>query len=73
MKKQDIEGVKGAPIGSFTNFWRRRRVFVYEHIGDPTKVVTIGVAVDGGTDCDCIEDRSAYQGRIDNNNWSDYN
>jgi len=33
----------GELIGAFTNRWRGRRVLIYEHPSDPTRVITRGV------------------------------
>ena len=46
-------------IGRFINEWRGRTVQIYEH-EDPTKVVTVGTPLTGGTPIICIENRSDY-------------
>lgn len=61
-------------IGSYNNNWRGRRVDVYQSPLEEDAVVTVATKVaDHGMDTVCVENKSAYQSRIDNNDWSDYN
>ncbi len=68
--------VKGnSLIGAYNNNWRQRRVEVYSHPIDPALVISIGYGKGEalGYIYVCEEALSAYQGRINNRDWSDYN
>lgn len=71
-----IDSVRSLPlIGAYNNNWRQRKVEVYQHSTDESLVVSIGYGKGEamGNIYVCEEQRSAYQGRIDNNDWRDYN
>lgn len=60
-------------LGSFNNFWRGRRVFVYKHPTDATKVVSIGYPLNdpNAKPFVCVENTEDYPS-IESGVWRDY-
>lgn len=74
--QRELEAIRCLPLlGAYNNNWRQRRVEVYQHATDATLVVSLGYGKGEamGNVYICEEQKAAYQGRIDNNDWSDYN
>lgn len=70
-----LESIKAKPmLGAYNNNWRQRRVEVYQH-EEVNLVTSIGYGMREalGMIYVCDEDYEAYRGRIENNDWADYN
>jgi hypothetical protein len=61
-------------IGKYKNNWRQRRVEVYKHKSNPSLVLSVGYGFGEalGNIYVCEERLEAYRGRIENNDWRDY-
>lgn len=62
--KIDPEDLKGTYLGIFVNKWRQRTVTVYEHISDPTLLITVGRPFDGSKAIVCVEPRRDWEATL---------
>lgn len=73
-----LEEIRSFPCyGGFLNSWRQRFVNIYQPPVEflqenPGKVITVGSNYRTNTFTICLEDYSAYKGRIENADWSEY-
>jgi hypothetical protein len=73
-----IDDVKNYKLlGAYNNYWRKRRVEVYEHPSDPSKIVTVGYPMPNNEihsePIVCVESYDGtVRGRVEYNDWSDY-
>ena len=54
------ENINTKLIGRLKNNWRKRRVLVYEHPCDTSKVISVGYPFGGGDPIVCVERRSDW-------------
>ena len=60
-------------FGSYRNLWRQRLVKVYQHPTDQAQVITVGDSLQKPAErIICCEPYATVAGRVENNDWSDY-